>query len=144
IEEIGGVFNHARHAVRCPVEICRQVKVRSHVLQCAPIPGEAWEIEALFGVVLQCQHNLKQWLASETPLRTELHDQGLEGKILMRIRSKSDAPHMLEQLPEGSGFGNYGTQHERVHKETNQRFEFTIPATCNGRANDEIVLPTPS
>ena len=93
------------------------------------------------GHILQAEHDLEQRVPAHVALRPEFFDQTFEGNILMSVRPHRGLPHPTQQFGETGITRNIAAQHQRVHKQTNEFFNFGTAASGNGRAYHQIVLP---
>src|SRR6266404_1541898 len=77
---------------------------------------------------------------AEASLWIQSFNQFLERKILMRVRSQGSFFHSPKQLAESRIAGQVRSQHQRVHKEADQVFSFSMRAIRYRRAYDNVIL----
>ena len=86
--------------------------------------------------VLEREHHLEQRTGVHRALRKQFFDQFLERNILMRVRFQGTCADLSNQIAEGHVRGKVGAEHQRIHEEPNQVFNFDL-ATGRGRSADQ-------
>ncbi len=141
VEKIRVVPERGRDLLTCVRKVGNEVKFgcrhvhrqRTHRDTREPRPGVSG--------VLQHHHDLKERRMTQSPLRVQLLDQPLEGKILMGIGLDRNLAHPSEQLPEGRITRQIRAQNERVDEKANQPFDVAARAPRHGRPHHNILLP---
>ena len=80
---------------------------------------EAFELEWLDLLALKHEHDLKQRVMGERPLRLQLFHQTLERQVLMRVGAQRDFFDAAQQVPQRKLARDAGADGERVDKEAN-------------------------
>ncbi|GES40005.1 hypothetical protein RAJCM14343_5283 [Rhodococcus aetherivorans] len=101
--------------------------------------GESLEVERRRGQVLERQHHLEQRMARLRPRRVEHLDQPLERHIRVSERTEVDLSHPGEQIREGLGGLDPGTQDEGIDEHADQIVQFGLAAASDRRADHHVV-----
>ena len=125
-EQVGAVLQGAGEAVRLarPVvlfdEFEGQVELGRPGADRADLGGQAGQLGAGPGVVLEGQHHLEERLAGQRAAGAEPVDQLLEGHVLVGQGGQDGLPSPADQGAEGRVAGEVGAQHQGVDEEADQ------------------------
>src|SRR5574338_1675585 len=77
---------------------------------------------------------------AQTPLQPQLFDELLERHVLMRVRTQTNLPHLLQHVAEARLAFDIRPHHERVREETNQRLRLKLTPICDTRPDQNVLL----
>ena len=101
VEKIRVVPERGRDLLTCVRKVGNEVKFGCRHVYRQRTHGDTREPRPGVSGVLQHHHDLKERRMTQGPLRVQLLDQPLEGKILMGIGLDRNLAHPSEQLPKG-------------------------------------------
>src|SRR5437870_7706446 len=101
--------------------------------------GQATDLRRRTGIILQNEQHLKKRSITQSADGLQFSHQLFKGQILVSISFQSDSANPREQFTERRVAGKVGTQHQRVHKGTDQGLDFGTVAVGNGGAYENIL-----
>ena len=100
--------------------------------------GEAGQLDAGIGVVLERQHDLEQRMARQRARRVEHLDQALERQVLMGVGGEIGGPHPGDQVAQARVARGVGAQHQGVDEEADEIVERAVGAARNRAADRDV------
>ena len=140
LEEVGIVFQAAGEAPARVVHRQHQLEHRRPLLAADRQQSHARQLEAPGRQVLHLEHDLKQGVDGQVPLRLQLLDQPLEGEVLVGVGIEGHGAHSRQQREEIGISRQVRTQHQRVGEETDQPLELDPLAVGDRRAHGDVRL----
>src|SRR5262245_3524011 len=83
---------------------------------------------------------LKERIVTHTALRLELMHQLLKRQLLVRVGIQRHFSYPCQQLAKTRVTGEICSQHERIHEESHQLFDFGTVTIRDGRSHCDIIL----
>ena len=121
-EQLPIVFENAMQSVIQVPGIEDQVEQRGCAFGGNGIDRQAGEGCPFGRRVLQREHHLEQWTATEIALGLELIDEPLERQVLVRVCSERHALHACDEVRKARQVMQVDAQCQRVDEETDQSF----------------------
>jgi hypothetical protein len=90
---------------------------------------------------LKDKHGLKQRGMAHIPRWMQFLHEFFKRHIPVLERTKAHSPHTPEQVAKCRVPSKVGPQDKRVHKETDQFFDFHPPPACNRCPDEQLFLP---
>ncbi len=142
LEDVGRVFEHELDPVLLHDREQSEVELRGRVGQLERLDGEPLDRQRFAGRVVELEHDLKQRGMGETPFRTQLLDELLEGEVLVLEGLKCDVTSPRQQHRKRRIVREVPAQDERIYEEPDETLRLETVAPGNGRSNRNVLLTT--
>ena len=140
IEQVGGVFNPARHPLRSLRQTDGQVEFRGPVVDLKRTQDEAGQLEVGHGSVLQNEKYLEQGRVALVALRLQRVDQFLQRQVLMAQRAQHRLSRAPQQFAECRVPGQVPAQRERIEEIADHVLRLFPRAIGDGRSHQDVLL----